>query len=354
MGTKQTDATQWTISRSASSTAESPPPCLFNTLSNSEGEAHFYFGSSPSWEMEQKQPGGWGDEGDFVITSSRFQFSSVQSCPILCDPMNCTTSGIPSITNSQSPPKPMSIVSVMPSNHLILCRPLLLLPSIPPCIRVFSNESALCIRWPKYWHFSFNISPSNEHPGLISFRMDWLDLVQSKGLLRFTNTKFSPARGKSTLWPFSSQPVSLGWSGMVGACALSCVQLFVTLWTVAHQASLSVGFPRQEYWTGLPFSPPWNFLNPGIKPESPASPPLAGRSGCKYQSLQGHKGRCLLKSGQPWAGPPPRHHGLNTWWRITRQEEAHSRAVERADVTLRGFLFDGRRDNGRVGNASCV
>ena len=82
-----------------------------------------------------------------------------------------------SITNSQSPPKPMSIESVMPSNHLILCCPLLLLPSIFPSIRVFSNESALHIRWPKYWSFSFNISPSIEHPGLISFRMEWLDLL---------------------------------------------------------------------------------------------------------------------------------------------------------------------------------
>ena len=82
-----------------------------------------------------------------------------------------------SITNSQSPPKPMSIELVMPSNHLILCHPLLLLSSIFPSIRVFSNESALNIRWPKSWSFSFNISPSHEHPGLISFRMDWLDLL---------------------------------------------------------------------------------------------------------------------------------------------------------------------------------
>ena len=78
----------------------------------------------------------------------------------------------------------MSIESVMPSNHLILSHPLLLLPSIPPSIRVFSNESALCIRWPKYWGFSFNISPSNEHPGLISFRMDWLDLRAVQGTLK--------------------------------------------------------------------------------------------------------------------------------------------------------------------------
>ena len=82
----------------------------------------------------------------------------------------------------RSPPKPMSIVSVMPSNHLILCRPLLLQPSIFP--RVFSNESALCIKWPKYWSLSFNISPSNEHPGLISLRIDWLDLLEVQGTLK--------------------------------------------------------------------------------------------------------------------------------------------------------------------------
>ena len=89
-----------------------------------------------------------------------------------------------SITNSWSPPKPMSIESVMPSNHLILCHPLLLLPSIFPSIGVFSNESTLHIRWPKYWSFSFNISPSNEHPGLISFRRDWLDLLAVQGTLK--------------------------------------------------------------------------------------------------------------------------------------------------------------------------
>ena len=78
----------------------------------------------------------------------------------------------------------MSVKSVMPSNHLILCHPLLILPSIFPSIRVFSNESALCIRWPKYWSFSFRISPSNEHPGLISFRIDWLDLLAVQGTLK--------------------------------------------------------------------------------------------------------------------------------------------------------------------------
>ena len=92
-------------------------------------------------------------------------------------------------TNSRSPPKPMSIESVMPSSHLILSHPLLLLPSIYPSIRVFSNESALRMRWPKCWNFSFNISPSNEHPGLISFGMDWLDLLAVQGTLRvFSNT----------------------------------------------------------------------------------------------------------------------------------------------------------------------
>ena len=103
------------------------------------------------------------------------QFSSVaQSRLTLCDPMDHSTPGPLSITNSWSLPKLMSIESVMPPNHLILCRPLLLLPSIFPSNRVFSNKSALRIRWPKYWSSSFNISPSNEHSGKISFRMDWL------------------------------------------------------------------------------------------------------------------------------------------------------------------------------------
>ena len=105
--------------------------------------------------------------------SVNIQFSLVaQSCPTLCDPMNPSTVGLPVHHQLQDPPKPMSIESVMPSNHLIFCHPLLLLPSIFPSIRVFSNESTLRIRWPKYWSFSFSISPSKEHPGLI-FRMDW-------------------------------------------------------------------------------------------------------------------------------------------------------------------------------------
>ena len=117
---------------------------------------------------------------------TQVQFSLVaQSCPTLCDPMNHTACQASlSITNSRSPPKPMSTELVMPSNHLILCCPLLLLPSMFPSIRVFSNESALRIRWPEYWSFSFNISPSNEYSGLISFRMDWLDLLAAQGTLK--------------------------------------------------------------------------------------------------------------------------------------------------------------------------
>ena len=122
-------------------------------------------------------------------------FSSVaQLCPTLWDPMDCSTPGPP--VHHQLPVYPnSSIESVIPSNHLNLCRPLLLLNSIFPCIRVFSNESVLCTRWLKHWSFSFNISPSNEHPGLISFRMDWLDLraVQRtlKSLLQHHSSKAS-------------------------------------------------------------------------------------------------------------------------------------------------------------------
>ena len=97
--------------------------------------------------------------------------------------MDCRTPGLP-VTNSRSLLKLMSIESVMPSNHLILCLPLLLLPSIFPSIRVFSNELVLCFRWPKYWSFSLSISPSNEYSGLISFRMDWLDLLAVQGTLK--------------------------------------------------------------------------------------------------------------------------------------------------------------------------
>ena len=114
-------------------------------------------------------------------------YSSVQSLSrvrLFATPWTTARQASLSITNYPSLPKPMSTESVMPSNHLILCRPLLLLPSIFPSMRVFSNASALWIRWPNYWSFSANISPSNEHPGLISFRMDWLDLLAVQGTLK--------------------------------------------------------------------------------------------------------------------------------------------------------------------------
>ena len=117
--------------------------------------------------------------------SSSVQFSSVaQSCPTLCNPMDCSTPGLP--VHHQLPESTQTPVHWVGDaiHHLILCRPLLLLPSIFPSIRVFSNESAFRIRWPKYWSFSFNISPSNEYSGLISFRMDWLDLLAVQGILK--------------------------------------------------------------------------------------------------------------------------------------------------------------------------
>ena len=122
---------------------------------------------------------------DTESESRSTQFSSVpQSCLLFATPWITAHQASLSITNTQSLLKLMSIESVMPSSHLILCRPLLLLPSIPPSIRVFSNESTLHMRWPKYWSFSFVISPSKEHPGLISFRIDWLDLLAVQGTLK--------------------------------------------------------------------------------------------------------------------------------------------------------------------------
>ena len=120
---------------------------------------------------------------DFFPLYREFQFSSVtQTCPTPYNPMDCSMPGFP--VHSRSLLKLMSIELVMPPNQFILCRPLFLLPSIFPSIRVFANESILCIRWPKYWSFSFSISPSNEYLGLISFRIDWLDLLAVQGTLK--------------------------------------------------------------------------------------------------------------------------------------------------------------------------
>ena len=138
---------------------------------------------------------------------SDFRFSSVQSlshAKFFETPWTAAHQASLSITNSRSLFKLMSIKLMMTSNHLFLCHPLLLLPSIFPSIRIFSNESALCIRWPKYCSFSFSISPSNEYSGLISFRIDWFDLLASKGLSRvFSNTtvqKHQVFRAQPFLW----------------------------------------------------------------------------------------------------------------------------------------------------------
>ena len=122
---------------------------------------------------------------DYVYTNNFFSsFQSLSRGWLFATPWIAARQASLSITSSRSPPKPMSIESVMPSNHLVLCHPLLLLPSIFLSIRVFSNESVLRIKWPEYWSFSFNISPSNEHSGLISFKMDWLDLLTVRGTLK--------------------------------------------------------------------------------------------------------------------------------------------------------------------------
>ena len=127
-------------------------------------------------------------KGEYIlwsISQTWLQFSSVQLLShvrLFATPWTAACQASLSITNSQSMFKLMSIKSVLPPNHLINCHLFLLLPSIFPSIRIFPNESALCIRWPKYWSFSFNIIPSNEHPGLTSFRMDWWISLQSKGL----------------------------------------------------------------------------------------------------------------------------------------------------------------------------
>ena len=137
------------------------------------------------WHFLQSKCSITHDFRSTYLSFSSVQFSSVtQLCPTFVTPWITVCQASLSITNSQSSLKLMSIKSVMPSSHLILCFPLLLLAPIPPSIRVFSNESTLRVRWPKYWSFSFSISPSNEHPGPISFRMDWLDLLGVQGTLK--------------------------------------------------------------------------------------------------------------------------------------------------------------------------
>ena len=151
--------------------------------------------------------------------SHRASLSSVCQIPLfvvqslshvqLCNPIDCSMPGLP-ITNSQSLLKLMSIESVMPSNHLILCCPFLLPPSIVSSIRVFTNESVLCITWPKYWSFRFNINPSNEYPGLISFRIDWLDLIAVQETLKSPPTpQFKSINSSALSFPYSPTSTSI-------------------------------------------------------------------------------------------------------------------------------------------------
>ena len=148
------------------------PLCLYNFKLS---QLHMMDFNLPILQIKKMRPA-----RRLKIHTVRYQFSSVQSLSrvqLFVTPWITAHQASLSITNSRSLPKLMPIESVMPSSHLILCCPLLLLPPIPPSIRVFSNESTLLMRWPKCWSFSFSISPSNEHPGLISSRMDWLDLL---------------------------------------------------------------------------------------------------------------------------------------------------------------------------------
>ena len=192
-----------------------------------------------------------------------------------------------SITNSRSLLKLISIELMMPSNHLVLCCPLLLLPSIFPSIRIFFNESILHIRWPKCWSFSLNICPSNEYSGLIFLRIDWFDLLAVQGTLK---SLLQPHNSKaSILWFSAFFMVQLSHPCMItgkndsfycmdthcqSANPISYVQLFETPYTVDCQTPLSMGFPSQKYWSGLALPSPGYLPNPGIEP---ASLVLAGR-----------------------------------------------------------------------------
>ena len=173
-------------------------------------------------------------------------FSSVssvaQSCPTLCNPMDCSTPGFPVHNNSWCLLKLMSIEPVMPSNHLILCHPLLLLPSIFPSIRVFSNESDLCIRWPMYRSISFSISPSKEYSGLISFRIDWFHLLAVQRTLKSLQHHSSKA---SILWCSAffmvqlSHPINDYWKNhsfdYMDLCQQSNVSAFNTILTSGYK-----------------------------------------------------------------------------------------------------------------------
>ena len=173
------------VSRSPRLSTKTPPYPTARSLHGWKPQAKQLVRQEHSPTHQKKQ---WNDKNICYRWRSKvknYMFSPVtQSCPTLCHPMNRSTPGLPVHHQLPGSLKLMSIESAMPSSRLILCRPLLLLPPIPPSIRLFSNKSTLHMRWPKYWSFSFRISPSKEHPGLISFRMDWLDLLAVQGTLR--------------------------------------------------------------------------------------------------------------------------------------------------------------------------
>ena len=185
------------------------------------------------------------------------QFSSVQSLSrvrLFATPWTAAPQAFLSITNSRSSPKLMCIESVMPSSHLILCRSLLLLPLIPPCLRVFSNESPFCMRWPKDGSFSLSISPSNEHPGLVSCRMDWLDLLAVQGTLKSLLQHHSPKA--SILWCSAFFVVQLSHPYMTTGKTIA-----LTRWTfVGKVISLLFNMLSRLVITFLPRSKRLNFM----------------------------------------------------------------------------------------------
>ena len=188
--------------------------------------------------------------------------------------MGCSTPGFPVLPFEQSLLKLTSIESEMPSNHLILCYPLFLLPPIFPRIRVFFNEAFLHIGWPNYWSFNFSISPSNEYSGLISFRIHWFDLLAVQGtlksLLQNHTSKASIFQCSAFFMVQLSHPHMASGKTMKWSVSHLVVSDPSCFWTEAHQASLSTEFSRQEYWSGLPFPPPRDLPDSGIKPRSPA------------------------------------------------------------------------------------
>ena len=202
-------------------------------------------GNSNSVSVQRHVHLGWKlgvTRSEIFLQSSSVQFHSVQSLScvqLFVTPRTVARQASLSITNSRSSPKLMPIELVMPSNHLTLCRSLLFPPSIFPTITVFSNESVLHTRWPKYWSFSFNISPSNEHPGLISFRMDWLNLLEVPGTLKSLLQHHSSKA--SILWCSAFFRVQLSHPYMATGKTIA-----LTRWTFVDKVISLLYFPSKE------------------------------------------------------------------------------------------------------------